>query len=222
MSRSEAKTRRELIDPKLVAARFHRHSIRLKGYNYSQPGAYFITLVARERGCIFGEIQAEKMILSCSGRIVQIVWESLPRYFPVRLDEWIVMPNHLHGIILIDSMGAPPGSSARVDGMGRGEADENIPGLLQSTPLPSASPLRPVGTVPGSLGAITQTFKSMATRKINALQKTPGGIVWQRNYYEHVIHNEAEWERIRKYIQVNPLRWVEDEENPVKGARHGE
>ncbi len=113
MPRSEAETRHELIDPRLVDARFHRHSIRLKGYNYSQPGAYFITLVAREPGCIFGEIQAEEMILSRLGSVAQIVWEILPRYFPVRLDEWIVMP-----------------------------------GLFQSPPLPSASPLPTHGRAP--------------------------------------------------------------------------
>jgi REP element-mobilizing transposase RayT len=72
------------------------------------------------------------------------------------------------------------------------------------------------------LGAIIQTFKSITTRKINALQKTPGQPVWQRNYYEHIIRNEVEWERIRKYIQVNPLRWIEDEENPAKGVSQRE
>jgi REP element-mobilizing transposase RayT len=67
--------------------------------------------------------------------------------------------------------------------------------------------------------AIIQTFKSMTTHKINALQKTPGGMVWQRNYYKHIIHSEEEWERIRLYIQVNPLRWAEDDENPSAAMR---
>jgi len=196
--------------------RFHRRSIRLKDYDYSQPGAYFVTLVTRSRDCIFGEIQGEGIALSRAGQIVELVWKLIPNYFPVRLNEWTVMPNHFHGIIVIDG-----------PSIGRGEADGNVPRLLQSAPFPSASPQRPndtapnrpAGTVPGSLGAIMQTFKSMTTYKINALQKTPGGMVWQRNYYEHVIRSEVEWERIRLYIQVNPLRWAEDDENPSAAMR---
>jgi REP element-mobilizing transposase RayT len=82
--------------------RFHRKSIRLKEYDYSQPGAYFVTLNTHARACIFGEIQGETMILSRSGEIVKIVWELLPNYFPIRLDEWGIMPNHFHGIIVIE------------------------------------------------------------------------------------------------------------------------
>ena len=118
------------------------------------------------------------------------------------------MPNHFHGIIVIDG-----------PDFGRGEAGGKELHLPQSTSLPPASPLRPIGTVSGSLGAIMQTFKSMVTHKINALQKTPGRMVWQRNYYEHNIGNEKEWERIRLYIQVNPLQWAEDEENPSAAMR---
>jgi putative transposase len=236
-----------------------RHSVRLKGYDYSQPGAYFITLVAHARACIFGEIQGESIALSRVGEIVKIVWQILPNYFPIRLDEWGIMPNNFHGIIVIEDpkfkINAGPGkgesgghnihlpqspsfppASPRPDsgsreppdesaGLGKGEAGGNNPGLLKLTSFPPASPIRPnqvarekgerpAGTASGSLGAILQTFKSMTTRKINALQRTPGGIVWQRNYYEHVIRNEKEWENIRLYIQVNPLRWDEDDENP--------
>lgn len=191
------------------------HSFRLKDYDYSQPGAYFVTLVIHTRQCILGEIQGETMSLSRTGQVVEIVWGLLPNYFPIQLDEWIIMPNHFHGIIVIEG-----------NGSGRGEAGGNKVSLPQSGPLPPASPLRPnhvtipvgvdhlAGTVPSSLGSIIQTFKSMTTRKINALHKTPGGIVWQRNYYEHIIRSEEEWARIRLYNQVNPMRWGGYDENP--------
>jgi putative transposase len=200
--------------------RFHRKSIRLKEYDYSQPGAYFVTLNTHARDCIFGEIQCETMVLSRIGEIVKIVWELLPNYFPIRLDEGGIMPNHFHGIIVID--GSDPRFAA---GIGKGEAGGNDSRFPQLTPFPPASPLRPngvdvrkcerpAGTAPQSLGAIIQTFKSMTTRRINALQRTSGGIVWQRIYYEHVIRNEIEWENIRLYIQVNPTHWAEDDQNP--------
>lgn len=221
--------------------KLHRRSLRLKGYDYSQPGAYFVTLVAHARLCVFGEVQDETMCLSRAGQIVKIMWELLPNYFPIRLDEWIIMPNHFHGIIVIE--GADPRTPV---GIGRGESGGNDTCFPQLTTFPPDSPLpdsrtrepmkesaglrpdhishgsthnptgagRPAGTAPGSLGAIIQKFKAMITHRINALQKTPGGIVWQRNYYEHVIRDEKEWERIRLYIQVNPLRWAEDDENP--------
>jgi REP element-mobilizing transposase RayT len=233
--------------------RFHRRSVRLKDYDYSLPGAYFVTLVTRSRDCIFGAIQGEGIALSRAGQIVELVWKLIPNYFLVRLDEWIVMPNHFHGIIVIDGpdfgkgeaggkelhlpQSAPLPSASpqqpnragtdRGGGVGKGEADGNELHLPQSALLSPASPQRPndmasnrpAGTVPGSLGAIIHTFKSMTTYKINALQKTPGGMIWQRNYYEHIIRSEEEWERIRLYIQVNPLRWEEDDENPSAAMR---
>ncbi len=180
-------------------------------------------------------------VLSRVGEIVQIVWQLLPNYFPIRLDESGIMPNHFHGIIVINGSdpriaagrdrGEASGPMEKSAGLGRGESGGNYPRFQQLTPFPPDSPLRPnhishgskqittgagrpAGTAPGSLGAIIQKFKSMTTHRINALQRTPGGIVWQRNYYEHIIRNENEWENIRLYIQVNPLHWNEDDENP--------
>jgi hypothetical protein len=115
--------------------RFHRRSIRLKDYDYSQPGAYFVTLVTRSRDCIFGEIQGEGTALCRAGQIVELVWKLIPNYFPVRLDEWIVMPNHFHGIIVIDGPNLGKG-----EGVGKGEAGGKELHMPQSAPLPSASP----------------------------------------------------------------------------------
>ena len=99
---------------------YHRRSIRLEEYDYSQPGAYFVTLNAHARACIFGEIQDEFMVLSRAGEIVKIVWQLLPKYFPIQLDESGIMPNHFHGIIVID------GAHPRIPvGIGKGESGGN-------------------------------------------------------------------------------------------------
>jgi len=179
----------------------HRRSIRLKGYDYSQPGAYFVTIVAHEHANIFGEIRNNELVLNHPGNIIQETWMHLPDFFPIRLDEWVLMPNHLHGIIWILEHR-------------RGEASTSI----------DASPLdTPIGTKPSSVGAVIQNFKSVSTRKINQMIQgsrageinlanlTPPGL-WQRNYYEHIIRNHIELERIRLYILENPRKWLEDQD----------
>ncbi len=181
----------------------HHHSIRLRGYNYSQAGAYFVTICTRNRQCLFGEIVDGVMQLNNVGEIVKSVWVGLPNHFPdIALDAFVVMPNHIHGII----------------NRGEASADENR-STVSNTKRANASPLQssypPHGTYPGSLGAIVQNFKSVSTRKINHLKKIPEMPVWQRNYYEHVIRNEKSLNSIRRYISENPQRWTYDEENPA-------
>jgi REP element-mobilizing transposase RayT len=171
----------------------HRRSIRLKDYNYSQPGVYFITIYTFQRQCLLEDITDGKMILNQNGKIINAKWSDIPTYFTnTEIDESIVMPNHLHGIIWIH------GESEALD-------------AIQSI----ASPLqyRPRGTKPGSLNAIIQNFKSVSTRKINQLNDTKGDKLWQRNYYEHTIRNQRELDAIRKYIITNPLNWSEDPDN---------
>jgi putative transposase len=177
----------------------HRRSIRLKGYDYTLPGAYFVTLVAWQRECLFGTIQDDESVLSQVGNTVAACWRHLPAFFAIRLDEWVIMPNHFHGILLIEAQG-------------KGEASVSAARAVSQFHLADASPQRPIGTPPGSLGAIVQNFKSITTRKINQLRHTPGVPVWQHNYYERIIRDEAEWDRIRQYILDNPRRWQEDDE----------
>jgi putative transposase len=167
-----------------------RQSIRLKGYDYSQPGGYFVTICTRDRILFFEDNNIKKIVETC--------WLEIPYHFPnVELDQWVIMPNHLHGIILLhDSR--------------RGEAfAENIDELR--TPTANASPLRhPKGTTPRSLSAIVQNFKSISTRRINQLQGTPGNSIWQRGFYDRIIRNQKELDRIRHYIEENPLKWELD------------
>lgn len=163
----------------------HRRSIRLKGYDYSLAGAYFVTVVAWQRQMLFGEIVDGEMQLNELGRIVSEKWQWLEtQYEYVELGEWIVMPNHLHGILVIHDIGR---------------------GGSRSAPTPIKR--KPLG---GLIGA----FKTVSTKQINLLCNTEGQMVWQRNYYEHIMRNEQEMDRIARYIEANPSMWTEDDENP--------
>lgn len=179
---------------------YYRRSVRLKGYDYSSPGAYFVTLVTFRREALFGEILDGEMYLNPLGKLVKKCWQAISIHFLLaRLDEFVMMPNHLHGIIFLS----------------KGEASADDTFVFPTTPQPAdASPLQPIGTKHGSLGAIIQNFKSISTRFANSLYFNPGSILWQRNYFEHIIRNERELNDIRKYIQANPVLWENDKENP--------
>ncbi len=178
----------------------HRRSIRLKGYDYAQFGAYFITLVVRGRECALGDVIDGVAHLSDIGRIVEARWSALPAHFEyVQLDEWTIMPNHVHGIIWID---------------------HDIVGAKHVRPPANASPQHPNGTQPGSLAAVVQNFKSVSTREINQLHNAPGQPFWQRNYHERIIRNDRELNAIRQYIADNPLKWALDRDNPIKGGTY--
>ncbi|MBN2117756.1 MAG: hypothetical protein JW730_14365 [Anaerolineales bacterium] len=176
----------------------HRRSIRLKKYDYSQPGGYFITIVTYQRDCLFGEIIGSEMQLNDFGCIVDECWRAIPDHFPnVELGAYVVMPNHVHGIIVIHA-GMAPNSAPSVGAQ-------------------HAAPLQKPNVKPGSLGAIVRSFKSAVTHRIGREVNATG--IWQRNYYEHVIRNHEDWDRIHRYIESNPSLWAEDEENPV-GAQY--
>ena len=171
----------------------HRRSIRLKNYDYSQVGAYYITIVTCQRDPLFGRIVNEEVQLSAYGRIADECWRAIPEHFPtIEVDAYVIMPNHLHGILVIHEIG------------------------MATNPSPSAgarhaSPLRPHGVEPGSIGAIVGSFKSAVTKRIGREIKATS--IWQRNYYEHVIRDERDLNRIREYIQSNPANWERDKEN---------
>jgi len=173
--------------------RHHRRSIRLKGYDYSTAGAYFVTLCVKGRENLLGDIVDDNMQLNEYGRIVETAWEWLGQQYPyVDLDEWVVMPNHLHSIIVIcdDCRGDSPEGDSR-------KGDSRI--------APTRKPL----------GRLVGAFKTVSTKEINLIRGTPAATIWQRNYYEHIIRNEGELARIRKYIDENPLKWDLDQENPA-------
>jgi len=181
----------------------HRRSIRLPGYDYTQPGAYFVTFVAHDRECLFGDVVDGVMRLNAFGEIVRDEWfrtAVVRPYVMLDPDEFVVMPNHVHGIIWITGgRGDPVGRP--YDPVGRPHDNDR-------------DDQRPHGPAAGSVGAIIGQIKSIAAKRINALRGTPAAPVWGRNYYEHIIRYETSLSRIRRYIAANPSRWAEDHEHP--------
>ena len=185
----------------------HRRSLRLPNYDYTQSGAYFVTICTWNRECLLGEIVAGEMRLNEYGHIVVECWLAIPQHFPrVELDAFVVMPNHIHGIIMIAGATHPS-----PDLVGATHASPDPVGATHASPLQKQ---HRSGPNPQSLGAIVGSFKSAAAKRINEFRGTPGFPVWQRNYYEHIIRNESALQRIRMYIQNNPINWDLDSENP--------
>lgn len=176
--------------------KYNRRSMRMKGYDYSLSGAYFVTLLASERKHLFGKVNLDQVELNEIGKIVEYCWLKIPKYFDnINLDEYVIMPDHLHGIIFIEAA------------LGKGEVFAgNAPNEVE-TQSANTSPLRPRGTKPGSLGAIIQNFKLVSTRFVNKRFYEAGNKIWQRNYYDRIIRNERELNAIRQYIRDNPLNW---------------
>lgn len=172
----------------------NRRSIRLKDYDYSQPGAYFLTICTQNKLSLFGHIIDSEMRLNDAGRMVARWWGKLNCKFPnIQTDTFIIMPNHIHGIIIIRS--EPVGADLCVC--------PNNKGAHMGAPLQK----------------IVQWFKTMTTNEYIAHVKNDSwapfpGRLWQRNYYEHIIRNQESLNRIRQYITENPARWAVDRENP--------
>lgn len=180
----------------------HRRSIRLKDYDYTQAGAYFITICTHQRENIFGEIINGEMKLSKFGLVAKQQWEKLPKRFPnVELGVFVIMPNHGHGIIEIFER----------EVQGRDTADRFNDKVNESSRrVPTERFQKPVV---GSIPTIIRSYKSAVAYRINLMRNGNDANVWQRNYYEHVIRNEKELEIITKYIEYNPMNWQLDQDN---------
>lgn len=171
----------------------HRRSIRLSGYDYAGAGAYFVTVCTRGKESLFGAFVGDQVRLSPWGRIALQCWRSIPQHYArVGLGAFVVMPNHVHGIIHIEEAG----TACRA-------------------PTTEAF-ARPVA---GSLATIVRSFKAAVTRRVRRLDSDAGRRIWQRGYFEHVVRNGRDFDRIGDYILTNPERWLLDRENP---SRQGE
>jgi putative transposase len=174
-----------------------RKSIRLSQYDYSQPNYYFVTICTQYRECIFGDISNGEMAVSEEGKIVELCWINISKHFEhVSLDIFQIMPNHFHGIICINSVGARSS---------RPEQSHGAPAQFgRENPAPTNL----------TLGNVIAYFKYQSTKDRNFRKPPPYQLLWQRNFYEHIIRNDADLKRIREYIQNNPQQWDLDSENP--------
>jgi REP-associated tyrosine transposase len=214
----------------------HRQSIRLRNFDYSSCGAYFLTLCAQGRECLFGDVERGEVMLSPAGEAVRSAWEELPVHYPrAHLDAFVIMPNHVHGIILLqgpdgtdvgaglrpahDLSGMEPqqqgGSKKGRSEKGRSEKGRSEKGRSEKGRSEKGrSETCPYGDGGVPLSEIVRALKSFSARRINHIRDNPGCPVWQRNYYERIIRDEMELAGIRGYIRDNPAQWAEDQENP--------
>ncbi|MEA3359178.1 MAG: transposase [Thermodesulfobacteriota bacterium] len=165
-----------------------RQSIRLRGYDYSQSGAYFVTICTQNKKCFFGNMVNDEMVLNDAGRMINMIWDELPFNYPgVNIDEFQIMPNHVHGIIILDN------------GQPRGVAPTAAAGL----------------SLPDVVHRFKSLTTARYIRGVKQNQWPPfPGKLWQRNYYEHIVRDENELNEIRRYIRDNPRKWDLDRENP--------
>ncbi len=168
----------------------HRHSIRLKGYDCSLEGMYFVTLVTQGRSPLFGEVVEGEMRLNRCGEIVEEWWTAIEEHFPtIETGAFVVMPNHVHGIIAIgdDRRGTVP-----------------VPRGGETLPLRKPT-----------LGQIVAYFKYQTTKQINAMKGGPVTKIWQRNFYGHILRSQQDLGLTWRYIESNPSAWTADRENPA-------
>ena len=202
-----------MYDPKI----HHRRSIRLRGYDYTSPGMYYVTVCTADRRCVFGEIVDGQMHRNEWGDIAHEEWYRTAKLRPeVELDAFVVMPNHLHGIIKIGAIPRTGDPSGRPYLPGRPHDDNELPpGRPSGSPVRTAARRPAHGPEAGSIGAIVGQVKSVVRKRINRIPGAQRETVWHRNYYEHVIRDEKDLFRIREYILNNPLTWSKDRENPA-------
>lgn len=168
----------------------HRQSLRLQSFDYTAAAVYFLTICTHGRRCIFGDVEEGEMRLGAAGAVAAEEWTRSAGIRPyVTLDAFVVMPNHVHGVVVTNTTSQPPGRTAN------------------HTPQRATS----------SLGSFVAGYKSAVTARIKTLPDAPSGPVWQRNYYEHIIRKTEDLDRVRDYIANNPARWDLDRENPTRG-----
>lgn len=181
----------------------HRRSIRLPGYDYSQSGAYFVTICAYRRQCLFGDVVDGRMVLNQYGDVVAQTYQWLCQHYSyLDLDEWIIMPNHFHAIMVITD-------EPRRGGSRTAPTTTNEQRTVNNSNNPSEPTVKRK-----SLGRLIGAFKTVSTKKINILRDAPGTPLWQRNYYEHIIRNQNAMDKIRQYIINNPVSWSIDQLHP--------
>jgi putative transposase len=170
----------------LLPNKYRRNSLRLKGFDYSQPAEYFVTICTRHKVCSLGRVEGSSVILTPSGHIVEETWRWLRDHHDhVELGDFAVMPNHFHGILIIK---------------------ESCRGGSRTAPTERRK-------VKG-LGRLIGAFKTVSTKRINKINNTPGAIFWQRNFYDHIIRDDVDYFFVEQYIRLNPILWHFDVNHP--------
>ena len=176
---------------------YRRRNIRLKGYDYSQPGLYFVTICAYNGQHLFGEVVRGKIILSGIGEIANTLWNEIKTHVHnVRLREFVVMPNHIHGIIEITKHVTNVNAGVHV-GATHASPLQNVQDICRGWACPAPT-----------LATIVGGYKSAVSKHVRRLGFT--GFAWHRNYFEHIIRNDHSYEYIANYIINNPTTWEKD------------
>ncbi|WP_419548119.1 transposase [Microcystis sp.] len=181
----------------------HRRSIRLRNYDYSQPGAYFVTICTYQKQSWFGEIKNGQIYLNQLGKIVADEWLKTCKIRPnFKLDEWVIMPNHFHGIVIINDYSG--------DDQSLGAGNRPLDLGAGNRPLDLGARDAPLQQKPNSLSSCIAGFKSAVTKRINLLRQNTDTPIWQRNYYESILRDEKYLAVVREYIINNPKNWPND------------
>lgn len=178
-----------------------RKSLRVKGYDYSSNGAYFITIIVKERKEVLGQIVNGKVVHTDIGKIAYKNWLEIPNHFNnIEIDEFIVMPNHIHGILKIEK-----GEKGKLNSVGTQYIDSTDEKINRFQHI-----------VPGSISTVIRSYKASVTREVN---RKNYNFKWQRGFYDRILRNEKELQKSREYIINNPLKWELDKNNP-KSPKH--
>lgn len=192
------------MNEKYFHGKYRIASARLPGYNYSQDGLYFVTICTQNLKCYFGDVINEEMVFSPLGKIAHKCWNEIPKHFPfVTLDKSIVMPNHVHGIIVINKKFPKPVEAQNIAPLHR---DIKINPNYKNKFAPQSQ----------NLPSIIRGFK-IGVKKWATMNKIP--FKWQPRYHDHIIRNHSELERIREYIKNNPAQWTADRNIPTKTSK---
>jgi REP element-mobilizing transposase RayT len=197
----------EIYDPR----KHHRRSTRLPGYDYAQPGYYFVTFCVHGRECVLGEVIHDTVDLSSWGAVVREVLDTTQQCFwNVSIDESVVMPNHGHVIYVIQQWTTAMDQALTEEAQARAEID-----AAATDSLVKSLVRRP------TLGQIVAYHKYETTKRINALRNMTGVRFWQRGFYDHIVRSQRELDAIRLYTVNNPLEWTLDRDNPHNARAQG-
>ena len=194
-----------------------RKSPRLRGYDYAQEGAYFVTICTADRAHLFGQIIDGAMVLNGAGHIARSCWTEIPDHYPnVELDFYVIMPNHVHGIIVVhdDAASSTGGRDVsrpyeNADGVGAARIGQSDMPPVANQPPPRIAPPGQIASRP-TIGTIVGAYKAAVTRHVNRLIHPDTVTIWQRSYHDHIIRNESSLNKIREYVLYNPARWREE------------